>query len=120
MRHLVALLMLCVMLLSHGSMGEAVPHAEDRGLAHVDAHSDHGLTAHHAGTLDLAGVGDSDDDRSDDPSSHVLHAHVVGHLDRAVELDAAPVTGSGPKLAVTSVQDRPSRDVAPLLEPPAA
>jgi hypothetical protein len=120
MRQCLALLMLCVLLLSHGSMGEAVPHLHAHDVAHVDVHHDDEAVSHDAGETDVELSDAADSNSSDDGTAIAAHAHVTGDLSRPVEWRRAPLVGIGPKLVMASVSALPSRGVPPLLEPPAA
>ena len=66
MRQCLALLMLCVLLLSHGSMGEAVPHLHAHDFAHVDVHHDDEAVSHDVGETDVEIADAADSNRSDD------------------------------------------------------
>lgn len=117
-RQLFALLMLGVLLLSHGGMGGAVPHIHADAVAHGEAHADevseHGQSDEVVASL----VGTSDNDRSDGSTSFTLHSHVIGDVSRPVEWDRSPQAITGPKMIAAVVAAPPSRSVAPLLEPP--
>lgn len=120
MRQCLALLMLCVLLLSHGSMGEAVPHLHAHDVAHVDVHHDDEAVSHHAGETDVEIADAADGDRSDDGTATAAHVHITGDLSRPTEWKRAPLIGVGPELVMASDSALSSRGIAPLLEPPSA
>ena len=111
MRRVIVMLLACVLMLSHGGMGEAAPHSDG------GSHS-HAVQAEHAddGDHHLA----PDPSERDNGVGHANHVHVVGDL-------VAPQTASAPSFSgtrtVVRMKSDPtlrSRGVAPLLEPPAA
>lgn len=120
MRQCLVFLMLCVLLLSHGSMGEAVPHLHAHDIARVDVHHGDEAVSHHAGEPDVEFADAADSNRSDDGTAIAAHTHVTGDLSHPVEWRRAPLIGVGPKLVMASVSAPPSRGVPPLLEPPSA
>ncbi len=119
-RQLIALLMLCVLLLSHGGMGGAVPHIHADAVAHDEVHLDDGSEHAHANEAIASAVDAAGDDRSDGSASFTLHSHVVGDVSRPVEWARSPLMVAGPKLMVAAIPALPSRGVAPLLKPPSA
>ena len=118
MRQWLASLMLCVMLLSHGSMGAAVPHAHSEEASQADAGSK--VLVHHADEHHDERVVANDEQPSDDKYDHVVHTHVIGHLVPPTTAVSAPPLEDRPDLGVMVAAFRPSRDIAPLLEPPSA
>ena len=103
-----ALVLACLFMLSHGSLGEAAPH--------VDHHEAHG-----AGTV-LGDVHDSLPE-PDEPSSDVgdvTHVHIVVAMPEPQAAKPAeplePRALVEPQIAAALT----SRAVAPLLEPPSA
>ncbi len=120
MRQLFALLMLCVLLLSHGGMGGAVPHIHADDVAHGEVHADDVSEHGHANEA-VASVMDAPDaDRSDSSASFALHTHVIGDVSRSAEWGRTLLASAGPKLLASAIPAPPSRGVAPLLEPPSA
>ena len=118
-RQLIALLMLCVLLLSHGGMGGAVSHIHSDEVAHIEAHSDEVSEHGHADEV-VASVTNAPDDRSDSSTSFSMHAHVTGDVSRPVEWGRSPPVVAGPKLTAAVTSAPPSRGIPPLLEPPSA
>ncbi|MGQ3038914.1 MAG: hypothetical protein ACT6R2_14450 [Blastomonas fulva] len=105
------ILVFCLML-SHGSMGEAVPHAHDDQQAHAPHASDH-----HDDT-------DSDDDEGDErtvaPELTGHHIHLIGDVSSASTV--APARLMRHTLIMRIASDAPpgSLRTPPLLEPPSA
>lgn len=109
MRRLMAFITIFVLVLSHGSMGEAAPHFDDHASHAAMASSD--LDAHHANPVQP----DADRDMG-----HATHVHVAFDVARVDAIDApAPAIARSRAKPQVSVA-LPSRGVAPLLEPPSA
>lgn len=108
MRHILALVLVCMFMLSHGSMGSAAPHAD-----HHDAHEAISVEDHrHSSSPD-----------SDEPASdvgHATHVHVVVALPEPQAFNAAAPVNSRLTMRPLIVAEPASRGVAPLLEPPSA
>lgn len=126
MRRMLCLILASMLMLSHGSMGAAVPHMHvgvsdhyhavaDRDLAYehtavaaveIDAHDDFGQS-------ELDESGESDD-------GVTAHVHIVGGLAHVPATGRHPINAMpvAPLPAVTRLLV--SREVAPLLEPPTA
>ncbi len=119
-RQLIAMLMLCVLLLSHGGMGGAVPHVHADEVANVEGHADEVSEHGHADEAVASVMDAPDNDRSDSSTGFAFHAHVIGDVSRPVEWGRSPLGVAGPKLMATIASAPPSRGVAPLLEPPSA
>lgn len=118
MRQWLAILTLCVMLLSHGSMGAAVPHGHGHDADHAGAAEQ--VVVHHADEEHddhAVAVGDEDAGKA---TGHAVHTHVVGDLARTADaFVTAPLVG-GVRVASMVAAFGPSRGIAPLLEPPSA
>ena len=108
MRRVLALLLVCMLMLSHGTMGSAAPHA--------DHHHAHGETV--VGHDTHPSSSDSDEPASD--VSHATHVHVVVALPSPQGFDAAAPVETSLAVRPLVVAELASRGVAPLLEPPAA
>lgn len=111
MRRVIVLLLACVLMLSHGGMGEAAPHpGDDHHARAVNVeHADHG--DHHT-----APISPEQDSAMGDAS----HAHVIGNLVAPHMASVRSFSGSRAVVRMTSDPALRSRGVAPLLEPPAA
>jgi hypothetical protein len=120
MRQCLALLMLCVLLLSHGSMGDAVPHLHAHDFVHVGVHHNDEAASSHAGETDVEIADAADSDRSGDDTTLAAHVHVTGDLSRPTEWARPPLIDAGPELVMASVSAPLSRGIPPLLEPPSA
>lgn len=111
MRRAIVLLLACILMLSHGGMGEAAPHPDG------ERHS-HAVHVEHADDGDHSLVRDSSE--RENGMGHANHVHVVGDL---VAPHAAPLIAFARAGSVARSRSAPalrSRGVAPLLEPPAA
>jgi hypothetical protein len=108
MRRVVALMLVFMFMMSHGSMGSAAPHAD-----HHDAHGETAVGDHlHPSSSD-----------GDEPASdvgHATHVHVVVALPEPQAFNAAAPVGSSLIMRPLVVTEPASRGVAPLLEPPSA
>lgn len=104
-----ALLIMLTLMLSHGSMGEAVPHFDDHA-SHATMHQAD-LDAHHADPTQPDG---------DRDAGHATHVHVAFDVARADMVEAMAFVAARSLTAPTDTVALPSRGVAPLLEPPAA
>lgn len=106
------LLVFCLML-SHGSMGEAVPHAHDNQHAYASHTADH----HYASDTDGE---DDDNKRTGSPEVTGHHIHLIGDVSAAATLAFAHLTRHS--LIVRIPSDAPPRSLRtpPLLEPPSA
>jgi hypothetical protein len=118
MRRVALFLALCLIVLSHGSRGEAAPHV-------------HALTAAAAVT---ASAGDSpiathdahehehERERSDDggQSEPVAHVHVSADVVQPMIAPVRVIAVAHAPMVARNTAFMPSRDVAPLLEPPSA
>lgn len=108
MRLVLALMLISMLMLSHGSMGSAAPHED-----HHDAHGE-------------SVVGDdmhppsSDPDEPDSDVGHTTHVHMVVALPDAQAFDAVAEVKASRTVCPLVVDALASRGVAPLLEPPAA
>ncbi|PAX06485.1 hypothetical protein CKY28_17185 [Sphingomonas lenta] len=118
MRQWLASLMLCVMLLSHGSMGAAIPHDHGRDAGH--AHASDGMSVHHADEHRQEHIAPAGELPAEDGTDHAVHAHVVGDIARPATSVAARLTDDRLDGGVATALFRPSRGIAPLLEPPSA
>lgn len=118
MRQWLAILMLCVMLFSHGSMGAAVPHDHVHDGEHFDAAS--ALVMHHVDDEHDSHAGAVDDEPADDATGHAVHTHVVGDLARMADALVLAPLADGPRIASAISAFGPSRGITPLLEPPSA
>lgn len=120
MRRLLCLMLAAVLMVSHGTMGAAVPHAHvqlDGGHHHAedaDHHlSDANAVADHDGKSGQDGDADSD-------------AGVPGHVHLVAGLDRVSSAGDLPRHIISvaplpaAMRQLVSREVAPLLEPPTA
>ena len=116
MRQWLASLMLCVMLLSHGSVGAAVPHAHDG--AHAQAADE--VIVHHDFDEHVELTGADDEDPADESTGHAVHTHVVVALAHPTGAIAPALIGRADEPAAASTPWGPSRDISPLLEPPSA
>lgn len=117
-----ALLMICVLMLSHGTMSLAAPHGPDSAIGHTHDHAVETASAddHHEGQPDTElgdEVGDTDESTMD---ADVAHVHPAADEVRLTD-------PFGPRLASRDVRDPPVPDdplapvkSAPLLEPPLA
>jgi len=113
-----ALMMMCVMLLSHGTASVAAPHGADSAIGHIhhdDAEASDAADRHDADPSSTLGEG-SDQDIDQD----VAHGHPAA--DQAHKGGLLP-----PRLAMRDILDPPGNDSpltpiqsAPLLEPPTA
>lgn len=115
MRRLMALFLVCLLVLSHGTMGQAAPHAGEAHHIDSDLHD-----ADHVGDDHGANVKPAADEDRDRSAAHGVHVHVAGDL---VDVKAAPVPVLATSAGLThadKVTVLPSRMTAPLLEPPAA
>lgn len=119
-RQFLAVAMLCVLLLSHGGMGGAVPHIHADNVAHGQVHADEVSEHGHVDEAVASVLDAPDNDRSDGSANFTLHTHVIGDLSRPVEWGRMPLASAGPKLFAAAISAPPSRGVAPLLEPPSA
>lgn len=107
-----ALLLACMLMFSHGSMGSAASHPHQHD-AH--GHDAHGETA----STDDLHSSSSDPDEPASDVGHATHVHVVVALPEPRAFNAlAPVELSLAVLPLV-VAELASRGVAPLLEPPA-
>lgn len=108
MRRVLALLLVCMLMLSHGSMASAAPHAE-----HHDAHGETvvGHDTHPSS---------SDPDEPTSDVGHATHVHVVVALPNPQAFDAAAPVVSTLIMRPLVVNEPTSRAVPPLLEPPSA
>jgi hypothetical protein len=122
MLRLFALLMICVLTLSHGTMGAATPHAPGSAIDHAHDHVVETASAedHHEVQADVA-QGD-ETGNTDESAMDADVAHVHPAADEVRLADAI-----GPRLVLRDVRDPPVPDAllapvktAPLLEPPAA
>lgn len=108
MRGLLALIFVFMLMISHGTVGWAAPHA--------DHHDEHGATA----VDDHLQTSPSEPAETAPEAGHVTHVHVSVTLiePRAINTAAPVVT----KLALRPpvVSEPTSRSVPPLLEPPSA
>jgi hypothetical protein len=111
MRRVIVMLLACVLMLSHGGMGEAAPHANGEHHAST-VHVEHTDTADHH----LAPASPERDGGMD----HASHVHVVGDLVAPQTASVPPFPVSGSVVRMTSDTVLHSRGVPPLLEPPAA
>lgn len=116
MRQWLASLMLCVMLLSHGSVGAAVPHAHDG--AHAQAADN--VSVHHDADQHNERIGADADEPVDEATDHAVHTHIVVALAQPTGALAPAPVGKGDGPVIASTLWGPSRDVSPLLEPPSA
>ncbi len=112
MRRFLALMLVCMFMLSHGSMGSAAPHA-DHGAHHHDAH-DETATGKHTHSP----PSDSDEPASD--VGHATHVHVVVAMPEPQAFAAAAPLASRLTMRPLVAAELASRGVAPLLEPPSA
>lgn len=109
LRALCTILLFCLML-SHGSMGEAVPHAHDDEHVHASHAADH--------------HDDADDDEGDErtlaPEATGHHVHLIGDISNTGTV--APARLMRRKLIMRITSDAPpgSLRTPPLLEPPSA
>lgn len=118
MRQLLAILMLCIMVFSHGSMGAAVPHENAPDAGHGQSGSR--LVVHHVDEEhdDHAVAPDNDD--AGKAADHAVHAHIIGDLTRQTGALAPVPLFDRLRLSTVTAAFRPSRGIAPLLEPPSA
>ncbi|WP_150126167.1 hypothetical protein [Blastomonas sp. RAC04] len=106
------ILLLCLML-SHGSMGVAVPHAHNDQSAHAPHDSGH----HH----DTADDGDSaDDERTSAPEATGHHIHLIGDVSSASTAAVTRLMRHTLIMQITSDAPPGSLRTPPLLEPPSA
>lgn len=108
MRRIFALVLICMFMLSHGSMGQAAPHA--------DHHEAHGVSAVLDGTHETH-------PGSDEPASkagHATHVHVVVALSESPPTNSVALVEPGDQIRLRMAAELASRAVPPLLEPPAA
>ena len=110
MRRVIVMLLACVLMLSHGGMGEAAPHPGDEHHSHAIHVEAAEQGDHH--------VAPASPER-DDAMGHANHVHVVGDLVAPQADSARAFTASRSPLGMTSDLALRSRGVAPLLEPPA-
>ncbi|OYZ13046.1 MAG: hypothetical protein B7Y35_13930 [Sphingomonadales bacterium 28-64-96] len=118
MRRLLCLILAAVLMVSHGTMGAAVPHAHvqlDGGQHHAED-ADHQFSEANA-LADHDGKSGQDGD-ADSDAGVPGHVHLVAGLDRVSStgdlsrdiISVAPLPAAMRQLV--------SREVAPLLEPP--
>ena len=108
MRRVLALMLVCMFMISHGSVGSAAPHA--------DHHDVHGETA----VGDHAHPSSSDPDEPASNVGHATHVHVVVALSEPQAFNAAAPAERSLTVRPLVVAELSSRAVAPLLEPPSA
>ena len=108
MHRVVVLLLICMLMLSHGGMSAAAPHGDhhEANGEIVDDHDRHSSSP------------DPGEPASD--VGHATHVHVVASLPDSQMFDAAALTGAGRSMRPLLVDELASRGVAPLLEPPSA
>ena len=108
MRRVLALMLVFMFMMSHGSMGSAAPHS--------DHHDAHGATA--VGDHIHPSSSDSDEPGSD--VGHATHVHVAFALPEPQAFNAAAPVEPSLTVRPLVVAEMASRAVAPLLEPPSA
>lgn len=125
MTRLIALLMLCVLTLSHGSAGASVPHADHGIHTHAQGH-DHGSTIDDRDEHDMDALANGTIDEASDTGRDAPVERDVAHVHPAADMvpQIAPV--SSPTFVDLGHARPPSAgplvstDPAPLLEPPSA
>lgn len=117
MTRLIALLMLCVLTLSHGSAGASVPHADHGVHTHAPGH-DHGsaIDDHDVDTMDEA----SDTGRDAPIERDVAHVHPAADMVPQIAPVSSPTFVNLGHARPPSAGPLVSTDPAPLLEPPSA
>ena len=108
MRHVIALMLVFIFMMSHGSMSSAAPHAD-----HHDAHGEM-APGDHSHPLPL------DSDEPDSDVGHATHVHVVVTLPELQAIDIAPPVEGSQTVRPRGAAELATRGVAPLLEPPSA
>lgn len=126
MRRMLCLILAAMLMLSHGSMGAAVPHV------HLGVADDHHAVTDHDGVHGQAAVADAHVDTHDDighiaPEENdesddgvAAHIHLVAGLARVPATDSHPLVAKPIALSHAVTRLLVSREVAPLLEPPTA
>lgn len=110
MLRVLGIILLFCFVLSHGSMGEAVPHTHDDQNSHSAYVSDHHDAA------------DDSDDREPSTSPEVTwyHVHLLGDLAFTEPLLSAPMVSHSLTMRVAAEVPPRSLRIPPLLEPPSA
>jgi hypothetical protein len=113
MRRVLALLLVCMFMLSHGSMGAAAPHADHHD---VHSHDVHGETV----SVDDMHPSSTNPEEPGSDAGHVTHVHVVVALPNPHAFEGAASVAASVTVRPLVTAELASRGVAPLLEPPAA
>ncbi len=120
MTRLIALLMLCVLTLSHGSAGASVPHADHGIHTHSQGH-DHGSAIDDRNDHDNDPIDEATDTGRDAPVERdVAHVHPAADMVPQIAPVSSPTFVDLGHARPPSAGPLVSTDPAPLLEPPSA
>ena len=120
MTRLIALLMLCVLTLSHGNAGASVPHADLGVHSHAQGH-DHGSAIDDPKDHDINPIDQASDTGRDAPIERdVAHVHPAADMVPQVAPVSSPMFVDLGHARPPSAGPLVSIDPAPLLEPPSA
>lgn len=125
MFRLLSALLICVLMFSHGTMGNAVPHGNAVGHSHIGEHSQNIQSGaedsdHHSDAVDIDfKTTDGGSQSEESKAAEVAHAHAAAdRVPASAPLPDHPVGGvQPPGLLVIPLASAPQ---APLLEPPSA
>lgn len=122
MQRFLSLLLIGVLMLSHGSMSSTALHApvsHDPAAAHISDHHDHDAEEGH-GSLTSAAATDSQSDGGDPHMGAGFHVHVLCDRVSPIEIVAMNRLARDDAQRLQNIHAPPSAEQQPLLEPPSA